>query len=140
DCYSVAISANGRYVAFSSPATTIAPGKPDKRSIGVFYRDLQTGVTRLAGIYGVPYEDFFGSLAMSGNGRYVAFESRQQDAHGDVGIYVRDLQSGSLRRLDTSGQGPGSSFAPAMDATGRYLAFTFQPTGPSMDDAASPLQ
>jgi Tol biopolymer transport system component len=138
--YSVAISADGRYVAFNSPATTLATGKPDKKSIGVFRTDLQTGDTRLAGIYGVPYEDFFGALALSGNGRYVAFESRQLDAHGDFGIYVRDMQTGALRRVDTSAQGPGNASEPAMDATGRYLAFTFIATGPPPDGAAQNVE
>ena len=132
--YSVSISATGRYIAFTSAATTLAAGKPGKTVIGVFLRDLQAGTTRLVGINGIPYEDFFGSVTMSPNGRYLVFDSRA--AHDTL---IRDMQTGTVKSLSAitaRSKGAGFTSAPVFDATGRYLAFTFQPAKPSTGDAS----
>lgn len=43
--------------------------------------------TRLVGINGIPYEDFFGSVTMSPHGRYLVFDSR--DARDTL---IRDMR------------------------------------------------
>jgi Tol biopolymer transport system component len=104
----------------------------------VFFRDLKSGKTQLAGVYGTPAEDDFGSLTMSANGRYVAF-----DSVGSPDIHVRDMQTGSLRRVgvdDRGGQSSGVIVEASLDATGRYLAFSFQPTSPSPTGAATQVR
>lgn len=133
DSSSVAISASGRYVAFDSAATTLVAGKPSRKVIGVFFRDLQTGKTQLVGLYGIPAQDDFGSVAMSPNGRYVAFDSRSDPSD----IFIRDMETRTVERLSmlADEKTPGFIGIPVFDATGRYLTFTFQPTGPSSGNA-----
>jgi Tol biopolymer transport system component len=135
--YSVSISADGRYAAFNSPATTLAAGKPDNRSIGIFRKDLTTGETQLVGVYGRPYEDFTGSVWISPNGRYVTF-----DSNGSPGVRVRDMQTGSQQRIGvTNSRGQSLGFAEdvSSDATGRYQVFYVQSASASSARADAQL-
>ena len=133
--YSTSISADGRYVAFDSPANSLATGKSSATSIGIFVRDLQTGTTRLVGEYGTPYQDFWGSLALSANGRYVVFDSlKAMLLTGEVkptpGILEADTQTGSLRRVTSNDSTSGYGDSAVVDASGRYVAFSFKPATP----------
>ena len=131
--YSVSISEDGRYVAFNSASTTLAPGKPDNRSIGIFRKDLATGETQLVGVYGRPYEDNTGSVSMSPNGRYVTF-----DSIGSPGVRVRDMLTGSEQRIgvtNSRGQVWGYSEDVSSDATGRYAISYLQSTSASLAGA-----
>jgi Tol biopolymer transport system component len=126
--YSISMSANGRYVAFTSAATGLAPGKPDRTVIGVFFRDLQTGKTQLVGLYGRPAQDNFGDATISPDGRYVEFGSV-----GVPGVLLRDMQTGAVQSGNelTGVKGSGVTNGVAFDATGRYVFFSFLPTGSS---------
>jgi hypothetical protein len=135
--YSVAMSADGRDIAFTSTATTLAPGKPDKTVSGFFYRDLQTGTTQLVGIFGTPREDFFGSATVSPNGRYVFFSPL-----GKPDVLVRDMQTGSVRPTSALlgvRRDSGLGGAPAFDATGRFAVLGFQSTSPGSNSGAAQL-
>jgi len=73
-----AISADGRYVAFHSEASNLAPGNTGPFSEDIFVHDRQTGLTELASVdsAGNPAAGCRSTLpALSGDGRYVAFES-----------------------------------------------------------------
>ncbi len=69
--------------------------------------------------------------SISGDGRYVAFESIASnlvpgDTNGQYDIFVRDLQSGTTSRASvaTGGtQATSDSFSPSISADGRYVAF-----------------
>ena len=69
--------------------------------------------------------------ALSGDGRYAAFYSDASNlASGDANaardVFVRDLQSGETTRVSVSSAGAeanGDSFAPAISADGRFVAF-----------------
>ncbi len=69
--------------------------------------------------------------AISGDGRYVAFESSASnlvsgDTNGVEDIFVRDCQTGTTTRvsLDSSGgEANGGSVRPAISDDGRYVAF-----------------
>jgi archaellum component FlaF (FlaF/FlaG flagellin family) len=128
DSYSISMSRNGRYVAFNSAATGLAPGKPDKTVIGVFFRDLQTGKTQLVGLYGKPVQDNFGYASISPNGRYVEFDSNSAPDE-----LIRDMQTGTVLSTSelTGVKGSGVAGGVAFDATERYVAFGFLPTGSS---------
>ena len=133
----VALSADGRNVAFSSRASNLDPADPD-RTEDVFVRDLQTHRTTLAsradgvaGAKGNGISDLAGSL--SADGRYVAFRSLawnldplDSPAGNDFDVFVRDLKTGqtTLASRGASGaQGRQSSSAPSLSAGGRYAAF-----------------
>jgi Tol biopolymer transport system component len=70
-------------------------------------------------------------VSISADGRYVAFYSIATnlvpgDTTGSGDIFVRDRQSGTTERVsvDSGGaQGNGGSYAPAISADGRYVAF-----------------
>lgn len=137
-----AISADGRYVAFSSDASNLVRGDTN-RLADVFVRDLATGKTtrvslssrgrqarcNLAGCAS-------GDPALSAHGRYVAFDSSAtnlvpHDTNRLSDVFVRDRRTGRTTRVsvDSRGrQGGGDhtmngSNAPVISATGRYVAF-----------------
>src|SRR5204862_6499305 len=86
------LSADGRYVAFSSSATNLVPGDTNGQS-DVFVHDRQTRTTERvsvasAGIEGHGWSD---RPAISANGRFVAFVSAAPDlVPGDTNG-VRDV-------------------------------------------------
>jgi Tol biopolymer transport system component len=125
------ISADGRRVAFQSSATNLVAGdtngEPD-----VFVHDLVDGTTVRASLDSGGAERFAqsGDPALSGDGRYVAFDSSArlvpEDTNRDVDVYVRDLVSGTivLASVDSAGvQADESAENPRLSADGRYVAF-----------------
>src|SRR5262249_15021647 len=69
--------------------------------------------------------------ALSGDGRLVAFESDADnlvpgDTSGQRDVFVRDRRTGAVVRVsvsNTGAQADGPSFAPALSADGRFVAF-----------------
>jgi Tol biopolymer transport system component len=132
---SAAISADGRYVAFTSFASNLVPG--DTNGVeDVFVRDRQTGTTERVnlGPNNVQAEASVLVTAkpvMSADGRFVAFVSAASnlvagDTNGKADIFVRDRQAGTTTRVSvgTGGvQSSGNSVEPAISADGRYVVF-----------------
>ncbi|HET9863612.1 MAG TPA: immunoglobulin domain-containing protein [Steroidobacteraceae bacterium] len=99
------LSSNGRYALFTSFANDLVAGDTNN-SLDVFRRDLQTGVTERVNVLpeGSQIEDagnanYDARLAISGDGRYVAFISDRNlvgDGSGNDGyfLYLRDMQNG----------------------------------------------
>jgi len=126
------ISANGRYVAFSSDATNLVPR--DTNGVGdVFVRDLSTGLTSREDVStsGAQADEASSSGSISGNGRYVAFASMADNlVPGDTNrapdVFVRDRWARTTRRVSVTSsgaQGNGASSSPALSADGRYVVF-----------------
>ena len=70
------ISTNGRYVAFTSYSNNLGP-HDDGRVPDVFVRDMKTGrVVLVSGSSGGSANGPSGDPAISGDGRYVAFDSK----------------------------------------------------------------
>ena len=74
-----ATSADGRFVAFISHATNLVPGDTNGRD-DVFVRDRQAGTTELVsvgagGAQANGSSGDFGRVAISADGRFVAFDS-----------------------------------------------------------------
>src|SRR5262249_22216540 len=94
-----AISADGRYVAFVSDATDLVPGDTNGFA-DVFVRDRQTGTTERISVAsgGTQANNYSGPgdhLAISSDGRFVAFSSRAtnlvtSDLNGSQDVFVRD--------------------------------------------------
>lgn len=133
---SPSISADGRFVAFSSSATDlVATNITGGRGGNVFVRDLQTGTTVLAsGNWNGTDGGNGGSElpSLSADGRFVAFLSRARDLltnDTDViqDVFVRDLQTGTttLASVNYAGTGGGNneSGTPLISANGRFVAF-----------------
>lgn len=123
------ISADGRYVAFSSYSSTMIDDGGDG---GVFLKDLETGtVTRVStSSSGVPaWGGDYPSI--SADGRYVAFQSYDPNLapgndRGETQIYVKDLQTGAVRLASSDSNGNaanGYSSIAHISADGRYVAF-----------------
>jgi len=117
------ISANGRYVAFSTGADNLVPG--DTNGLwDVFVRDLATGTTARVSLDSNGGQSTGGDLpAISADGRYVAFLSSSGS-----GVFVRDTVAGTTSRMDLDNSGSqasngDTSYKPAMSADGRYVAF-----------------
>ena len=130
--FNVAISADGRYVAFSSLAPNLVAGDVNKHS-DVFVRDRKRHTTRRVSVSSAGRQgnaESFGP-AISADGRYVAFESRAsnfaaRDRHGTYDVFVRDRKLHKTRMMSVSSTGnPGNSSSenPAISADGHYVAF-----------------
>ncbi len=134
------ISANGRFVAFSSMASNLVPGD-NNAVVDVFVKDLSDGSVKRATLKSDGTEDttsnnFFVDLApsLSADGRFIAFMTAGRlspldtSVHND--IYVRDLQTGALDIVSSNSNdaiGDFRSTGPAsISADGRYVAFSSQ--------------
>lgn len=127
------LSADGRYVAYSSNADNLVPGITNERD-DVFLHDQQTGETTRVSVTadGQEGEGSSGDPAISANGRYVAFTSvsnliDEGGSHVFGRIYLRDLQEGTVERIGDSTADNASQ--PSISADGRYLAFTVNTGG-----------
>jgi hypothetical protein len=127
------LSANGRYVAFASIASNLAPGDTNGAS-DVFVRDLVAGTTVRASVATSGAQGNAESFEpqISGDGKFVVFTSRATnlvsgDTNGVTDIFVRDLVAGTTTRVDkpmtTDPETNFGSFAPAINADGRYIAY-----------------
>jgi hypothetical protein len=132
DSVSCAISADGRFVAFSSSATNLVPNDTNGY-VDVFVRDLQGGTTERVSIATDGSQSNGHSFlpSISADGRFVAFASKATNlVPGDTGqmdVFVRDRLNGTTERISVStggAQGGGISLAPSISADGRYVAFS----------------
>jgi Tol biopolymer transport system component len=136
--FAPAISADGRYVAFSSTAPLDRPrpsrGRDVKTYVDVYRRDLTLGVTTRISVAadggvanGSSYE-----AAISADGRYVAFVSdatnlvKRRDGNRAPDVYLRDTVAGvtelvSRTRSGESANGPSAH--PAISHDGRVVVF-----------------
>jgi Tol biopolymer transport system component len=103
DLGAYSISADGRYIVFSSDASDLVPNDANGQT-DVFVRDMATGVTRLVSATptGVSGNSTSWGGSISGNGRYVLFTSHASDlilndTNGAADVFVRDLQTDTTR-------------------------------------------
>src|SRR3954447_1197694 len=127
--YTAGISADGRYVAFTSLATNLVGGDTNERQDAFVY-DRQTGHTERvsvssSGAQAKPGPDPNGGSAamdMSADGRYVLFQSdasnlARGDANGKNDAFIHDRVTGKTRRIRPAGVG---ITAGALSANGHY--------------------
>jgi Tol biopolymer transport system component len=113
-----AISANGRFVAFTTWASNLAPVRGFASR--VYVHDRRTGKTTLVS----PVRGDAAGASISGDGRVVAF--RRAGRRGSS-IRVYDRRTGRTWRADVSSHGRagnGSSGGPSLSRTGRFVAFS----------------
>lgn len=127
-----AISADGRYVVFTSLAARLPAGGDS--AYRVYRRDTLTGevvlVSRADGPDGAPGASYSVLPSISADGSRVVFASydRFDPADAGGGAYVRDLAAGTTRLLSRA-DGAGGAAAdraanqPRISADGRYATF-----------------
>ena len=132
--FSSSISADGRFVAFSSSASSILPGDTNDEP-NIFVRDRLTNTTTLVSVdsAGNSADDFSYNPSISGDGRFVAFYSSASNLRpGDTknrsgNIFVRDrlTNTTTLVSVDSAGNpGNSGSGSPSISGDGRFVAFT----------------
>jgi Tol biopolymer transport system component len=138
----VAISADGRFIAFASNASNLVPNDNNKQT-DIFVRDTLTGTTEIVST------DSQGNLTqaiadstkpdISDDGRYVVFQSISKNLVADdtnitFDIFVKDRQTGKTTRVSTDSAGRQGiytsdadtgvgAFSPSISGDGRYVAF-----------------
>jgi Tol biopolymer transport system component len=133
NCREALISTDGRFVTFSTAATTLVAGDGNGAS-DVFFHDRQTGsTTRISvSVAGAEGNDSSTASAISADGRYVGFVSRANnlvasDTNGSWDGFVRDTVSGTLERVTVGAGGvegnASSNFLPFVSPDGRYVSF-----------------
>jgi hypothetical protein len=140
---SPSISADGRYVAFSSDSTNLVNGDTNGYS-DVFVHDRVTGVTGRVSLSSSGVQGNNGSYrpSLSADGRFVAFYSYANnlvagDTNGKYDVFVHDRLTGVTERVSVSGagvQGNGDSKYSSMSANGQYVAFESLATNLVADD------
>ncbi|MBI5295146.1 MAG: S-layer homology domain-containing protein [Chloroflexi bacterium] len=131
------ISANGRYVVFSSAANNLM-SEDNNGYPQVFRHDRQTGATTLVS----SYEDYgplvgWGEVpVVSADGRYVAFEFDEKgDGLPGRQIYLHDCVTGATMSVAPGYDETDSSHSPAISSDGRFLAFSSDANYLVPDDA-----
>jgi Tol biopolymer transport system component len=138
-----AISANGRFVAFSSQAANLVNGDSNDKE-DVFVRDLAESITILvsADKDGGPANHLSRAPAISADGRLIAFESMasdlvENDSNNFTDVFVRNMISQTTARVSVSGggeQGDKISHTPSITDDGQKVVFISDSTNLVTDD------
>ena len=126
----VSLSADGRYVAFSSKTTNlIADHNNNKRDI--FVKDRRTGFIERVSISssGDQGSSDSNNPSISDDGRFVVFESFSAfisaDTNAKIDIYLHDRLNHITQIISKNGatESNGHSIRASISATGRYVVF-----------------
>jgi Tol biopolymer transport system component len=138
DAFDTALSADGRWVAFDTDGAFV-PGDVDGEQ-DVYVRDLKRRKTFLVSQRdnGTPSDGFNELPSISGDGRFIAFQSRDQQMTDDPDyglavdddIFVRDMKRDRTVRASLKSNGDEADPSgnvdnsyPAISANGRKVAF-----------------
>ena len=141
-----AVSANGRFVVFTSSATNLVPGIIDTNNApDVFVRDRLLGITALATVR--PNSNSTGNgasgaigpgstVGISADGRWVVYASQasdlgplvDSDTNGVADVFLYDREGGTNRIVsakndDFRATGNGGSSHPVISANGQVVVF-----------------
>ncbi|MFT3880916.1 MAG: CARDB domain-containing protein [Gemmatales bacterium] len=121
----LSLSSDGRYAVFYSFSNNLVTGLTTSGET-VYWRDLQTGQTRMVSVNvngtggsstGVPASGVYIKPVVSDDGRYVAFAHNgtdlvsgiQSSGSNPYNVYVRDVAAGKTRLLSTDVTGNGGA-------------------------------
>jgi Tol biopolymer transport system component len=143
----ISLSADGRFLAFSSWASNLALDQQAFNFQDIFVRDRVSGATELVSVNssGVQSDGISIDPVISADGRYVVFTSDATNlVPGDTNqcfnnlldetarpgdctdIFVHDRETGLTERVSVSSSGEQAndqSFVPSISADGRYVTF-----------------
>src|SRR5262249_24447343 len=128
-----AISATGRFVAFTSYASNLV--RPDRNKFDVFLHDRKTGKTTMGSVSSTGEQGNrpSGFPQVSANGRFVAFSSPSfnlvpADTNHAPDVFVHDRKTAKTTRVSVTSTGEqgndGTGRFVSISATGRFVAFT----------------
>lgn len=126
------ISADGRYVAFSSAGTNLVAGDTNG-VLDIFVRDTVAGTTTRVSVAtgGAQGNSISRFSDMSDDGRYVTFESSASnlvagDTNGGLDVFVHDLVTSTTTRVnvDSAGAQTGGASNGFISGNGRYVFFS----------------
>jgi hypothetical protein len=129
------LSADGRYVAFSSGASNLVDGDTNAK-VDIFVYDRQTDTMERVSVNDEGTEGnnlSNGPPSISADGRYVAFGSGASnlvpgDTNGAYDTFVYDRESDTIELVSRASNGTqgdkGSSSSASISADGRYVVFT----------------
>lgn len=134
--YYASISADGRYVAFSSYATNLVAGDHNNER-DVFVHDRQIGTTTRASLFtgDVEIRGSSDGATISGDGRYVTFIASAGNipVEGQPGVhfagqqaFVRDTVAGTTSRVSIQADGglDQYTYQSIISANGKHVAFS----------------
>ena len=130
--FSPAISADGRFVAFTSIASDLVADDTNNAYDVFIYDHLTAQTTLVSGTSaGIPGDDDSTNPVISADGRYIAFVSDAtnlvaNDTNGQLDVFVYDQQTSQTIRVSVASNGVQgnafSSFA-TISADGQHIAF-----------------
>ena len=142
------VSNDGRFVAFLTFSPDLVPGDTNANEGDIVVKDMLTGAVEFASVdsnEALPATTpgtFFPRI--SGNGRYVVFESGAStlvadDTNGFIDVFLRDRVLGTTVRLSISGstEGNGDSFIPTITDDGKWACYLTSATTLIAGDASS---
>jgi len=126
------VSADGRFIAFSSLADNLVPGDANG-VVDVFVHDRQSGQTERVSVSSEGAEGVSDSAtpSISADGRFIAFTSSAanlipDDTNNTLDVFVHDRQAGLTERISVSAgavQGNNHSLDASISADGRFVSF-----------------
>jgi Tol biopolymer transport system component len=132
DAGNPSISADGRFVAFQSAASTLVAGDTNA-TWDIFVRDRRKRTTKRVSVSrtGGNANGSSEFPEISDDGSVVVFMSQasnlvRRDTNGRYDVFARDRRAGKTERLSRSAGGAGGNFesgSPAISANGRFVAF-----------------
>ena len=130
--YTPSISADGRFVAFTSGASNLVAGDTNDTD-DIFVRDRLTNTTTRVSVdsAGNQGNSYSYRPSISADGRFVAFESNSSnlvpgDTNRSLDIFVRDTLTNTTTRVSVDSAGNQTnrlSLGASISADGRFVAF-----------------
>jgi hypothetical protein len=142
-CFLSGVSADGRFIAFHTPASNLVPGDTNGFT-DVFVRDRKLRITERVSLTDDEQQYKFMQLSVrpsiSGDGRFVAFHVSTRHVGGfDIDdIFVRDRAQGRTRIASVNSAGvkaTGHSSDPVLNEDGRFVAFVSEGANLAPGDA-----
>lgn len=124
------LSADGRYIVFSSQASNLVEGDTNGHR-DVFRKDMHSGAVLRVSISADAVEGKGDSsnATISADGRYVMFESTSDltpgDGDGKADIFIKDINTGALSRLSSGGDANHFNYAGGAALSGDGLSAVF---------------
>ncbi len=121
------MSADGRFVVFTSSASNLAPGTSGQH---VYIRDRLMGTTSVVSGNTFNVDNCGVGAQISADGQFVAFTGTLLGGCGEFGVLVHDLQTGvaTLESIGSTGTAAGGGCGFSISGDGRFVAFdTFSP-------------
>jgi len=142
------ISADARWIAFTSAATNLTPDRDVNQGFDVFLAEVATGTLSLASVSpdgSHPSTGFSFGARLSGDGALLAFVSTADFGSADPAcppapphgnrpthVYARNNRQGTLACADASlasRSGKGRAYSPSISPDGGFVAFVFDAAG-----------